>query len=314
MIPASMVELLGFGTGGLMGRLGRRRSEALLRAAVEAGYKHVDTSRLYGGGQAERLVGRCAGWFPPGTTFATKAGLGRPRRSSAADAVRTAVRPFVRVAGGGRSPVPPQPPRLDVHGDRGNFDTASLEVSLRTSEQQLRRAPDYLLLHQIHEDDVTPQLADLCLTWKESGRIDAVGLATSVTRTAAILEAGSLPVDVVQVEGGPLLPQAHSWDVPTFVHSLFGPGGAWLRHFHEHLSNAEGVPEALGSLSVRELGAALIQMTARTCSYRGLVLFSSTPPGVKQNADDFRAGDMSGSEIDDLLTAIQRYHGSLATT
>ena len=53
-----MTARLGFGCSGLMARLDRAQSEALLVAAYEAGIRWFDVARSYGYGEAEGVVGR----------------------------------------------------------------------------------------------------------------------------------------------------------------------------------------------------------------------------------------------------------------
>ncbi|MGY1736602.1 aldo/keto reductase [Geodermatophilus sp. SYSU D00684] len=303
-----MSPWLGVGTGGLMGRLGRADSTAILRAAAESGYRHVDTARAYGGGQAERVVGAVLARFPADATVATKLGLGPLSAQTARGAARAVGRPVLRTLRP-RRPVPAAPPSTDVDRDRGVFSVAAAERSLRLSERQLRRQPDCLLLHQVHPDDLTADLVALLRSWKQSGRVRALGTATSRGRTAAIVEAGILPLDVVQVAGGPLLPALPDWPVPTVVHSLFGPGGSWLRDLHDHLLHAPGA-SCGPAMTRRELGSALIELTARTSRSCGVILSSSTPEGVRRNAESFRGRSMTGSELDDLAAAVDDYrHG-----
>ena len=64
-LPGSELRLsrLGFGTAGLMARLGRRESVRLVEIAHDSGITHFDTARAYGYGEAESALGDfLAGW------------------------------------------------------------------------------------------------------------------------------------------------------------------------------------------------------------------------------------------------------------
>ena len=66
---------LGFGTARLHHCYSSRDRFAVLRAALDAGYTHFDTSRLYGEGMAERTMGKFFGKQRQHITIATKFGI-----------------------------------------------------------------------------------------------------------------------------------------------------------------------------------------------------------------------------------------------
>ena len=63
LYDGTYIPVLGFGTSTLGGGLSADRSRdeesvAIIREAVDAGYRHIDTAQLYGGGHTEELVGK----------------------------------------------------------------------------------------------------------------------------------------------------------------------------------------------------------------------------------------------------------------
>ena len=66
---------LGFGTGSLHHAFRTRERQAILGAALDAGFTHFDTARMYGDGLAERELGRFLKGRRGRATLGTKFGL-----------------------------------------------------------------------------------------------------------------------------------------------------------------------------------------------------------------------------------------------
>jgi D-threo-aldose 1-dehydrogenase len=73
---------LGFGCGGVMGRVGRRQSLRVIAAALDGGITHFDVAPLYGYGEAEALLGEALADKRDRVVVASKFGLNPPRSAS----------------------------------------------------------------------------------------------------------------------------------------------------------------------------------------------------------------------------------------
>ncbi|HXC29464.1 MAG TPA: aldo/keto reductase, partial [Stellaceae bacterium] len=79
---------LGFGCGGVMGRVGRAQSLRAIAAALDGGITHFDVARLYGYGEAEALVGEALKGRRDKVVIASKFGLTAPRAAGALRALK----------------------------------------------------------------------------------------------------------------------------------------------------------------------------------------------------------------------------------
>lgn len=186
---------LGFGTSALHHLKWSSERQRLLLAALDAGFTHFDTARMYGDGMAERAIGSClSGGLRQHITLATKFGI--------------PARPWAER----------YPPLMYAHKAMGNLtrrvgwqtDTprrclsvAAAEASLVASLGALRTDwVDLWLVHEPRLDDL-PALKSLA-NWlehqKNSGRVRALGLAGAAVDCLAIHSAMPGVFDVLQVE------------------------------------------------------------------------------------------------------------------
>jgi aryl-alcohol dehydrogenase-like predicted oxidoreductase len=189
---------LGFGCGGVLGRVGRRGSLRAMAAAWDAGVRLFDTARSYGYGDAEGLLGE----FLPGrrehAIVVTKFGIvpsSLPRWKRAA---RPLVRAMLRVLPAARAGV-----RSQIAPPEHRFDVLTLRRSLETSLRQLRTDyVDVLLAHEapaslLAQDDL---MAELQAVVRE-GKARRVGVSAGPQDAAVFLSQAPEWLSVVQFAG-----------------------------------------------------------------------------------------------------------------
>jgi len=189
-LPGTGLRLsrLVFGTASLHHLARETDRQALLRAAIEAGFSHVDTSPLYGHGVAEASLGALPSELAQRITLTTKVGLYAPAgaRASIPDL-------YARKLLGKVLPV------LNRAVVEGSVQRARL--SFEASLRRLRRERvDLLLLHE----PVAAQIA--CDEWQRwlqglqaQGQIGAWGVAGEAPAVAAMLATHGALCPVVQV-------------------------------------------------------------------------------------------------------------------
>lgn len=182
------VSRFSFGTASLHHLFRQEQRLALLRAAIDAGFTHFDTSPYYGFGLAEQSLGQLAAGELQGITIATKVGLYGPPGSG------------------------PRVPEILLRKVAGKFvkslNRAVVDWSLARAraslEQSLRRLQrghvDILYLHEPVQDLIA---ADEWQRWLESlilaGKIRHWGIAGEAPAIAAMLEKSPGLAPLVQV-------------------------------------------------------------------------------------------------------------------
>jgi aryl-alcohol dehydrogenase-like predicted oxidoreductase len=297
-LPGTELSLsrLGFGTSGLMARLGRRESVRLLEVAHESGITHFDTARAYGYGEAEGALGEFLAARRDAVTVTTKLGIMPPRRSRGLQGAKTAARLAVRA-------IPPLRPLLrrgaQSMGQAGTFAPEQARASLETSLRELGiETVDILLLHECRPADLeTEGLLEFLEEAVRAGKVRRFGIATDWDSTTAILARRPQFARLVQASrAGPdalYLPPG----AVLITHSAVAPLLAPLTK----RASAEGWdPDSV---------ARLLLASALRANPDGVVLFSSTDEArIRANAalgdgdefseeeldrfDDFLAGDL----------------------
>jgi aryl-alcohol dehydrogenase-like predicted oxidoreductase len=197
LLPGTDLQIarLGFGTASLHHALRSSDRQALLGAALDAGFTHFDTARMYGEGMAERELGRFLVGQRQDVTIATKFGI-------------PAIAPFERL-----------PPLLYAHRALGGigrrmwrerWDQRGRLISPDAAEQSLASSlralrtdwVDILFVHepQTSEAGAVLLLADWLARQKTSGRVRYLGLAGNAQACAAIAQQTDGLFDVLQVE------------------------------------------------------------------------------------------------------------------
>lgn len=187
---------LGFGTASLHQLLGAADRQALLAGAVDAGFTHFDTARMYGEGIAEHALGRfLAGGLRQKVTMASKFGLPADPLFERFPALMYAQRALGGMAR-----------RAGVLGVRQRvraLSPAAAEASLARSFRALRTDwLDILFVHEPQLGDVAElhALAEWFLRQKTSGRVRYLGLAGSAANCLAVMQQLPGVFDVLQVE------------------------------------------------------------------------------------------------------------------
>ena len=176
---------LGFGCGGVMGRVGRSQSLRVIAAALEGGITHFDLARLYGYGEAEALVGEALRGKRDRVVVASKFGLNPPRSAGALRALKPLAQKLAAAIPGARSVLralagsPAQP--------EDRFSVGSAQASLDASLAALQTDYlDILFLHDCAAKDLTDELAAFLDRQVAAGKIRAYGAATDIDAAVSL--------------------------------------------------------------------------------------------------------------------------------
>jgi aryl-alcohol dehydrogenase-like predicted oxidoreductase len=274
-LPGSELTLsrLGFGTAGLMARLGRRESVRLLEIAHDSGITHFDTARAYGYGEAEAALGDFLAGRRDAVTVTTKLGMLPPQRSRALQGAKALGRVGARV-------LPALRPLLrrgaQSMASSGAFEPAAARASLETSLRELRvETVDLLLLHECRPADLeTEGLLDFLGQVVAEGKARAFGIGTDRASTTAIVASRPEFARIVQVRQTVADPALElPPDVGLITHSAVVP----LVEAVSERARADGWS--------RETVGRLLLAGALSANPAGAVLFSSTDEGrIRANA------------------------------
>jgi aryl-alcohol dehydrogenase-like predicted oxidoreductase len=274
-LPGSELRLsrLGFGTAGLMARLGRRESVRLLEIAHDSGITHFDTARAYGYGEAESALGDFLAGRRDAVTVATKLGMLPPRRSRPLQGAKALGRVGARA-------VPALRPLLRRGGQSmaksGEFEPVAARASLETSLRELRvETVDLLLLHECRPADLeTEGLLEFLEQVVAEGKVRAFGIGTDRASTAAIVASRPEFARIVQV---PQTVADPALELPPGVGLITHSAVVPLVDAVSERARAEGWS--------RETVGRLLLAGGLRANPAGAVLFSSTDEGrIRANA------------------------------
>ncbi|WP_083444592.1 aldo/keto reductase [Herbaspirillum rhizosphaerae] len=189
-IPGTTLDVtrLSFGTASLHHLFKSRQRQALLTAALDAGFTHFDTSPYYGFGLAEKSLGELPAAELQRITIASKVGLYGP--NGAGPGVPEIL---LRKIAGKALPA--------LNKAVVDWSLAHAQKSLEESLRRLRRGwLDILFLHEpvqalIQTDEWQRWLESLV----QSGKIRHFGIAGEAPLIAAMLDASPALTDIVQV-------------------------------------------------------------------------------------------------------------------
>ncbi len=273
---------LGFGCSALVGGRTRRESARLLAAAYDAGIRHFDLARLYGSGDAERIVGDFARPRRGEVTIATKFGLDPPRRTPLVDLAKRAARLATRRSGRLLAAARRHSGHLVSGGDYSPEKArASLQVSLR--ELGLEYVDAYLLHDCTAADWRSPQLRATLGELLAEGLVRGLGTATSALQTRELLASGDVG-QLAQFESSTLAPgPVGELRAAGALTVTFSPLSGSLPALRERVATR---PETSASWSAAlgldasrvETLADLLLADALARNRHGVVLFSSGSP------------------------------------
>lgn len=191
-----LTSRLGFGTATLHQLLGAADRQALLAGAMDAGFTHFDTARMYGEGIAEHALGRfLAGGLRQKVTVGSKFGLPADPLFERFPALMYAQRAIGVLAR-----------RAGLRGARQRaraLSPAAAEASLVKSLKALQTAwLDILFVHEPQLGDVAElhALGEWFLRQKTGGRVRYLGLAGNAAKCLAVMQQVPGVFDVLQVE------------------------------------------------------------------------------------------------------------------
>jgi hypothetical protein len=241
-----LMDSLIFGCARLTGGASQGEALRLIRTALDAGITHVDTAPSYGMGTAEAVVGKALRAF--GGDVAVTAKLGSARDPSGF--AKSVLRRLKRTLGGSRSApllsgrAAPQRVDAPVGND---FSAPAMHASLAISQERLGRI-DYLLLHDVTAEEVTPLLSAELQSLAEP--LAAQTGYASLAQWDAALDGKFSGMVVAQsaivpqwLVGGP----QPEWRHPLFLHSIVNAGGhcrAAVEGFAEALDRAARMIDA----------------------------------------------------------------------
>lgn len=176
---------LGFGCGGVMGRVGCSQSLRAIAAALDGGITHFDVARLYGYGEAEALVGEALKGRRDNVVIASKFGLSAPRAAGALKALKPIAQQLAARVPGARAVLRSLVGGAAQAADR--FSVAAAQAALDQSLAALRT--DYLdiwFLHDCAAGDLTDGLRGFLDAQVAAGKIRAYGVASDIDTVAAV--------------------------------------------------------------------------------------------------------------------------------
>jgi len=200
LLPGTDITIsrLSFGTASLHHLGSSRKRQALLCAAVEHGFSHIDTAPYYGFGLAEIEVGRFLEKHSNHLTVATKVGLYPPGGGGGAT-----VSVWARKALGKLVPAVTRP-IID-------WSIAKASKSLENSLRQLKRDHvDILFLHEPVSDLInTEEFMNWVMQQRKLGKLRYWGLAGPSEKFRSWISAGHALAQVLQVRDSIREGQSH---------------------------------------------------------------------------------------------------------
>lgn len=278
---------LGFGCGGVMGRVGRAQSLRSIAAALAGGITHFDVAPLYGYGEAEALLGEALAGKRDRVVLASKFGLAPPRSAGALRALKPLAQKLAASVPGARGVLRSLAGSPIQAADR--FAPGSAAASLDRSLAALRTDYlDLLFLHDCGPDDLGDELIAFLDRQVEAGKIRAYGVATTID--------AAIPLS--RTHGDRLAYQ--------FAHGLFARNAARLAGSerpiiaHSPFLGAERLRGLVGAQDLYPLMLAHALATPRV----GVVLCSMLDPAhLQANLDAVERPRFSGDDVVAALMA-----------
>jgi D-threo-aldose 1-dehydrogenase len=280
---------LGYGCSLLMGRITRRQSAALVKAAFDAGIRHFDTAPSYGLGQAERVLGEAIGSRRDQVTITTKYGIRPPRNQNLVGLARHLLLPIAKRLPGVKAQLSRAARNLT---GRARFSPDELRASVDASLAALRTDYiDILLLHEATVDDLSDELLAALEQTAAEGKVRTFGIGSEAQAIAAIYRTDRRFCPILQFEWSVLSPEE-----PSYAGSFVITHRSLSANFLQLQAWLTGNPQMAAAWSKElDLNVAdplvlsrLMLAAARDVNPRGITLFSSrNAQNIRANAEAF---------------------------
>lgn len=304
------MPVLGFGCSVLGGDLSRRRQQALVEAAFDAGLRHFDVAPAYGHGEAERVLGDVLHGVRDQVILATKVGIAHPQHAGGLAAVRRALRPLKSLLPGLWGRAANQVRRSTAA--RGRFQPDQVSATFQESLRRLRTDRiDHLLLHEAVPEDVVPALLAQLNALREQGAVHELGLGTTVEHSVVLLQAHGAAFDRVQTDHywGAFSPALRAGGHRLATHRCLRSGLALIRapQMQRLVSEAEEGASLAQALDDPIRGPELLlQAGLRMLGGGGTLLVSSSDPQRVRDMAALTSGTWDPAPADALNACMQR--------
>jgi aryl-alcohol dehydrogenase-like predicted oxidoreductase len=293
---------LGFGCVRLASHPSRRDAVRVLNVALECGITHFDVARLYGGGEAESILGQFLRGKRERVTVATKFGLlppaGLAGNRRIVGTVKKILGPFpglLRMLKRGAGLAP----------QGGAFTPAEAEASLETSLRKLGTDyVDILLLHECRLADATSEpLIAMLERQIAAGKVRCVGVATEFGKLPA--DAAMLPAihQMIQFNHNAKDRNLMKWknlgDRGLITHGIFDPAGPLAEAIKIRPDVAKRAAGELNAdlFDANVIRSFLLHYNLQT-NPRGVALFSSTSEEhIRKNVRSAESGEFDERRV-----------------
>jgi hypothetical protein len=216
---------LGFGCGGVMGRVGRTQSLRAMHAAWDAGITLFDTARSYGYGEAEGLLGEFLQGKREQAALVTKFGIWPEKQPRWKREAKPLVRAVLSAVPGMRAAVRRA---TAIYATPGKFDVATLRASLEASLRNLRSGyVDALLAHEapaslMAQEDLMAELENVV----SEGKARCVGISATGREVIVVAMDGPALLSVLQYPAWEISDRPAGWSDDRFsmANHPFGGG------------------------------------------------------------------------------------------
>jgi len=271
-------SVMGFGCSSLLGDQTRAEGLELLAAAFDANIRYFDVARVYGYGEAERLLGEFARGHRSQIVIATKFGIQPLVSLSRAAHLRAVVQKIMRFSPRLRTLLG-RSARMAVK--RSRFSVNEVRRSLETSLRAL--GTDYIdiyLLHDCTVRDASEELLVFLDQARRDGKIRYFGVGTGVEQIVAICGQHPQFAEVIQFQNSVLISNLRYLGEPPGAVVTHGALAGSYTALKAHLSKNPELARRWSEIVQADCGnpsilAAMMLRHAVRANQRGPVLFHS---------------------------------------
>ena len=282
---------LGFGCSQLMGDKTEAESRRLLETAFDGGIRYFDVARMYGFGEAERVVGRFAKGKRDQIVIATKFGIEPMAQAASLSALRSIARRLMRLSPRFRSAIGAGARAMM---SKPRFTPEAAQSSLETSLRMLgTEYIDVFLLHECSSQDAdSPELLEFLRDAVKQGKIRAFGIGSSVDAAQAICHLHPELAQVAQFQNSILVSGLEMVKPPAaaITHGAVAAGFSEITTYLRSQPNvARQWADQLGAALDSGALAGLMLSYGLLSNNAGPVLFSSR--SIDRIRDNIRTAD-----------------------